>query len=64
MQTFLQRIVNSGERIDKETQGEKYGFGVQRPLDETQGFQGPVEGYLVIFNHTLEVPYRLFLNRY
>ncbi|MCB2263430.1 MAG: ATP-binding protein [Candidatus Thiosymbion ectosymbiont of Robbea hypermnestra] len=45
MQAFLQRIVNSGGRIDRE-----YGLGrrrtdllVQWPLDEAQGFQGPVQ---------------------
>ncbi|WP_133511801.1 ATP-binding protein [Candidatus Thiosymbion oneisti] len=45
MQSFLQRIVNSGGRIDRE-----YGLGrrrtdllVQWPLDETQGFHGPVQ---------------------
>ncbi|WP_133512219.1 AAA family ATPase [Candidatus Thiosymbion oneisti] len=45
MQAFLQRIVNSGGRIDRE-----YGLGrrrtdllVQWPLDETQGFHGPVQ---------------------
>jgi len=92
MQAFLQRIVNSGGRIDRE-----YGLGrrrtdllVQWPLDETQGFHGPVqqvvielkllhksleatikeglaqtadymdrvgtdEGYLIVFDRTLEV---------
>jgi len=92
MQAFLQRIINSGGRIDRE-----YGLGrrrtdllVQWPLDETQGFHGPVqravielkilhkfleatieaglaqtaaymdrvgtdEGYLVVFDRTLEV---------
>ena len=46
MQAFLQRIVNSGGRIDRE----EYGLGrrrtdlmVQWPLDETQGFHGPVQ---------------------
>jgi len=45
MQAFLQRIVNSGGRIDRE-----YGLGrrrtdllVQWPLDEAQGFHGPVQ---------------------
>ncbi|WP_133511795.1 AAA family ATPase [Candidatus Thiosymbion oneisti] len=45
MQSFLQRIVNSGGRIDRE-----YGLGrrrtdllVQWPLDEAQGFHGPVQ---------------------
>jgi len=45
MQAFLQRIVNSGGRIDRE-----YGLGrrrtdllVQWPLDEHQGFYGPVQ---------------------
>jgi len=45
MQAFLQRIVNSGGRIDRE-----YGLGrrrtdllVQWPLNETQGFHGPVQ---------------------
>ena len=43
MQAFLQRIVNSGGRIDRE-----YGLGrrtdllVQWPLDKAQGFHGPV----------------------
>jgi len=94
MQAFLQRIVNSGGRIDRE-----YGLGrrrtdllVQWPLDERQGFHGPVqravidlkilhksleatlaeglaqtadymdrvgtdEGYLIVFDRTLEVPW-------
>jgi len=45
MQAFLQRIVNSGGRIDRE-----YGLGrrrtdllVQWPLDTDQGFHGPVQ---------------------
>ncbi|MCB2264126.1 MAG: hypothetical protein LGR52_14495, partial [Candidatus Thiosymbion ectosymbiont of Robbea hypermnestra] len=45
MQAFLQRILNSGGRIERE-----YGLGrrrtdllIQWPLDETQGFQGPVQ---------------------
>jgi len=45
MQAFLQRIVNSGGRIDRE-----YGLGrrrtdllVQWPLDEGRGFHGPVQ---------------------
>ncbi|WP_089728563.1 AAA family ATPase [Candidatus Thiosymbion oneisti] len=45
MQAFLQRIVNSGGRIDRE-----YGLGrrrtdllVQWPLDADQGFHGPVQ---------------------
>jgi len=45
MQAFLQRIVNSGGRIDRE-----YGLGrrrtdllVQWPLDEARGFHGPVQ---------------------
>ncbi len=45
MQAFLQRIVNSGGRIDRE-----YGLGrrrtdllVQWPLETDQGFQGPVQ---------------------
>jgi len=45
MQAFLQRIVNSGGRIDRE-----YGLGrrrtdllVQWPLDESRGFHGPVQ---------------------
>ncbi len=45
MQSFLQRIVNSGGRIDRE-----YGLGrrrtdllVQWPLDESRGFHGPVQ---------------------
>ncbi len=45
MQAFLQRIVNSGGRIDRE-----YGLGrrrtdllVQWPLDEAQGFYGSVQ---------------------
>jgi len=45
MQAFLQRIVNSGGRIDRE-----YGLGrrrtdllVQWPLDAAQGFHGPVQ---------------------
>jgi len=49
MQAFLQRIVNSGGRIDRE-----YGLGrrrtdllVQWPLDETQGFHGPVQRVVV-----------------
>jgi len=45
MQAFLQRIVNSGGRIDRE-----YGLGRRRtdllvrwPLDAAQGFHGPVQ---------------------
>jgi len=45
MQAFLQRIVNSGGRIDRE-----YGLGrrrtdllVQWPMDEARGFHGPVQ---------------------
>ena len=45
LQAFLQRIVNGGGRIDRE-----YGLGrrrtdllVQWPLDETQGFLGPLQ---------------------
>ncbi len=45
LQAFLQRIVNGGGRIDRE-----YGLGrkrtdllVQWPLDEAQGFLGPVQ---------------------
>ncbi|MCB2264391.1 MAG: ATP-binding protein, partial [Candidatus Thiosymbion ectosymbiont of Robbea hypermnestra] len=45
MQAFLQRILNGGGRIERE-----YGLGrrrtdllIQWPLDETQGFQGPVQ---------------------
>ena len=44
MQAFLQRTVNGGGRIDRE-----YGLGrrtdllVQWPLDEAQGFHGPVQ---------------------
>jgi len=49
MQAFLQRIVNSGGRIDRE-----YGLGrrrtdllVQWPLDERRGFHGPVQRVVV-----------------
>jgi len=49
MQAFLQRIVNSGGRIDRE-----YGLGrrrtdllVQWPLDETQSFYGPVQRVVI-----------------
>jgi len=49
MQAFLQRIVNSGGRIDRE-----YGLGrrrtdllVQWPLDEHRGFHGPVQRVVV-----------------
>jgi len=49
IQAFLQRIVNSGGRIDRE-----YGLGrrrtdllVQWPLDEAQGFYGPVQRVVV-----------------
>ncbi len=49
MQSFLQRIVNSGGRIDRE-----YGLGrrrtdllVQWPLDESQGFHGPVQRVVI-----------------
>ncbi len=59
MQAFLQRIVNSGGRIDRE-----YGLGkrrtdllVQWPLDEAQGFHGPVQRAVIelkILNKSLE----------
>ena len=49
MQAFLQRIINSDGRIDRE-----YGLGrrrtdllVQWPLDERQGFHGPVQRAVV-----------------
>jgi len=49
MQAFLQRIVNSGGRIDRE-----YGLGwrrtdllVQWPLDADQGFHGPVQRVVI-----------------
>ncbi len=49
MQAFLQRIVNSGGRIDRE-----YGLGrrrtdllVQWPLDEAQGFYGSVQRVVI-----------------
>jgi len=49
VQAFLQRIVNNGGRIDRE-----YGLGrrrtdllVQWPLDETQGFYGPVQRVVI-----------------
>ncbi len=49
MQAFLQRIVNSGGRIDRE-----YGLGrrrtdllVQWPLDEGRGFHGPVQRVVI-----------------
>ncbi len=49
MQAFLQRIVNSGGRIDR-----KYGLGrrrtdllVQWPLDEAQGFCGSVQRVVI-----------------
>jgi len=49
MQAFLQRIVNSGGRIDRE-----YGLGrrrtnllVQWPLKTDQGFQGPVQRVVI-----------------
>ncbi len=49
VQAFLQRIVNSGGRIDRE-----YGLGrrrtdllVQWPLDESQGFHGPVQRVVI-----------------
>ncbi|MBM3204325.1 ATP-binding protein, partial [Candidatus Woesearchaeota archaeon] len=45
LQAFLQRIVNGGGRIDRE-----YGLGrkrtdlyIQWPLDEAQGYHGPVQ---------------------
>nr|VFK00814.1 MAG: hypothetical protein BECKLFY1418A_GA0070994_11271 [Candidatus Kentron sp. LFY] len=45
MQSFLQRIINGGGRIDRE-----YGLGrrrtdllIQWPLDNSQGFHGPVQ---------------------
>jgi len=49
MQSFLQRIVNGGGRIDRE-----YGLDrrrtdllIQWPLDQTQGFVGPVQRVVV-----------------
>ena len=49
IQAFLQRIVNSGGRIERE-----YRLGrrrtdllVQWPLDETQGFYGPVQRVVI-----------------
>ncbi|MBT8419938.1 MAG: ATP-binding protein [Gammaproteobacteria bacterium] len=49
MQSFLQRIVNGGGRIERE-----YGLGrkrtdllIQWPLDKTQGFYGPVQRVVV-----------------
>ena len=49
LQAFLQRIVNSGGRVDRE-----YGFGAKRtdifvswPLDETRGFYGPVQKIVI-----------------
>nr|VFJ91624.1 MAG: AAA-like domain [Candidatus Kentron sp. H]VFJ92695.1 MAG: AAA-like domain [Candidatus Kentron sp. H]VFJ99498.1 MAG: AAA-like domain [Candidatus Kentron sp. H] len=49
MQSFLQRIVNGGGRIDRE-----YGLGrrrtdllIQWPLDETRGFHGPVQRVVI-----------------
>jgi hypothetical protein len=49
LQAFLQRIVNGGGRIDRE-----YGLGLRRtdllvqwPLDEAQGFLGPVQRVVI-----------------
>ena len=49
MQSFLQRVVNGGGRIDRE-----YGLGrrrtdllVQWPLDRVQGFHGPVQRLVI-----------------
>nr|VFK51514.1 MAG: AAA-like domain-containing protein [Candidatus Kentron sp. TUN] len=49
MQSFLQRIVNGGGRIERE-----YGLGrrrtdllIQWPLDRTQGFHGPVQRVVI-----------------
>jgi len=61
MQAFLQRIVNSGGRIDRE-----YGLGALphrsvgpvAPLDETQGFHGPVQRVVIelkLLHKSLEV---------
>jgi len=60
IQVFLQRIVNSGGRIDRE-----YGLGrrrtdllVQWPLDEIQGFHGPVQRVVIelkLLHKSLEV---------
>ena len=49
LQAFLQRIVNGGGRIDRE-----YGLGLRRtdllvqwPLDQAQGFLGPVQRVVI-----------------
>ena len=63
LQAFLQRIVNDGGRIDRE-----YGLGrkrtdllVQWPLDQTQGFLGPLQRAVLelkLLHHSLDATLR------